>query len=210
MKKAILGSHNSMSYLQAKHWWMRPFKFIARCQRVDIEQQLALGVRYFDLRLRIDKSGNYEFAHGLMKYEGGRQAVYDTLVLLDYYAESYPKDPIYVRVVLEKDEYDGCVDRFYNLCEYFKVIAPNINFQESRVKGTWEEPYVFTKDKLTYLDKYASCNSVEIPGKHYSGDSRLDDLYPWYYAKKNNKKIVQEFFENPTHDILMIDFVDYK
>jgi hypothetical protein len=210
MGKAILGSHNTMSYLQAKHWWMRPFKFIARCQRISLEEQFNQGVRYFDFRIRIDKNGNYEFAHGLMKYKGGARAVYDNLMLLNNLSELNSDNQCYARVVLEKEEWEGCLDEFYKLCEFFKTIAPNINFQENRVKGTWKEVYDFGNKKLTYLDKYASCNSVEIPGKHYSGDSKLDDLYPWYYAKKNNKKTVKEFFENPTHDILMIDFVDYR
>ena len=35
----ILGSHNSWSYLPPKHWWMWPFHFMAKCQRVDIREQ---------------------------------------------------------------------------------------------------------------------------------------------------------------------------
>ena len=35
----IIGSHNSWSYLPPKHWWMRPFAFMARCQSCDIQAQ---------------------------------------------------------------------------------------------------------------------------------------------------------------------------
>nr|DAH01868.1 MAG TPA: hypothetical protein [Crassvirales sp.] len=32
-----LGTHNSMSYLKPKRWWMRPFHFIAKCQSRHID-----------------------------------------------------------------------------------------------------------------------------------------------------------------------------
>lgn len=38
MSKIKLGSHNSMSYLKPKNLLMWPFKFMAKCQKVDITE----------------------------------------------------------------------------------------------------------------------------------------------------------------------------
>ena len=37
--KFKIGSHNSMTYLPPKKWYMYPFKFVAKCQSSTIEEQ---------------------------------------------------------------------------------------------------------------------------------------------------------------------------
>jgi len=48
----MLGSHNTMSYLPIKGW-KKLLKPWTKCQSLDIYKQYKLGVRYFDIRLRI-------------------------------------------------------------------------------------------------------------------------------------------------------------
>ena len=57
----IIGTHDSATY---KLKW--PLLIFAKCQNISIEQQLALGVRYFDFRLNLDKDG-MQCYHGLAK-----------------------------------------------------------------------------------------------------------------------------------------------
>ena len=65
----IVGSHNSWSYLPSKKWWMAPFKFMAKCQDLNIIEQYEIGVRCFDLRVRFNKKGEFILGHGFMQYD---------------------------------------------------------------------------------------------------------------------------------------------
>lgn len=53
----IKGSHNTMSYLPPRHWWMRPFRAIARCQSRTLLEQLDAGAEAVDLRVCFDRRG---------------------------------------------------------------------------------------------------------------------------------------------------------
>lgn len=67
----MIGSHNSMSYLPVRQWYLKPFGWMARCQSKDIDDQFSLcDVRLFDLRIRFDKKGNLVFAHGPVEFKG--------------------------------------------------------------------------------------------------------------------------------------------
>ena len=65
-----LGSHNSLTYLKPKKWYMCFFRFVAQCQSKSYEEQFESGIRMFDVRLRPSKNINDEpiIAHGLMEY----------------------------------------------------------------------------------------------------------------------------------------------
>lgn len=57
----MLGSHNTMSYLPI-HGWRKILKPWTKCQSLDIYKQYRLGVRYFDIRLRII-NGEWHLCH---------------------------------------------------------------------------------------------------------------------------------------------------
>ena len=48
----MIGSHNTFSYLPAKHWWVTILKPWYKCQNKTIYEQYNSGVRYFDVRVR--------------------------------------------------------------------------------------------------------------------------------------------------------------
>ena len=64
----IYGSHNTMSFLPVKQWWLRPFRAWGRCQRLSLAEQWEAGVRYFDMRIKFDSKGRANFGHGLISY----------------------------------------------------------------------------------------------------------------------------------------------
>jgi hypothetical protein len=64
----IKGSHNTMSYLPVRQWWLRPFRAWGRCQSRTLRQQWAAGVRCFDLRVKFSADGTAHFGHGLLTY----------------------------------------------------------------------------------------------------------------------------------------------
>lgn len=204
----ILGSHNTMTYLKPKKWWMWFGKFVAKCQKLSIEEQYKKGARWFDIRLSIpkDKSGHLEpvFSHGWMDYKGVYPA--EVFEFLGKHKDAY------CRIVLEKggrDEED--LFRFY---VYRWMNLYNMNVVQIAKKGEWKnliEPNA--KTPLGIKDAYASCNGnypqyQNLPGilryKSWSG-LLIDDLWPWVYAKLNNKKNLERY---KNEDItLLIDFI---
>ena len=58
----IIGSYNSMSYLQPANKWLKYInKWFIRYQEKTIEQQYAEGIRLFDIRLFVNKYGKLCF-----------------------------------------------------------------------------------------------------------------------------------------------------
>lgn len=61
-----LGSHNSLTYLPVKQWYLKPFKWVAKCQSKTIDEQFCdYGVRLFDIRVKFN-NGEPVVAHGFM------------------------------------------------------------------------------------------------------------------------------------------------
>lgn len=180
-----LASHNSMTYLPIKKWWLKPFRFIAQCQNKTIEEQYQAGVRMFDIRIAFNKqTPNPEFKHGLMSYKGN---VLNTLNEINSFQE-----PIYVRLILEthkKDSYSE--DMFITYCNLFEKQYTNIKFFCGVRKYDWKELYHFNTILPSIKEIYAS---YQLP--------KIDDLWPWLYAKLHNRKI-----KDIEEDFLMIDYV---
>lgn len=189
----ILGSHNSWSYLQAKHWWMIPFKFIARCQDLTIIEQYNLGVRCFDLRIRFNKRGELLVCHGFMEYNINKENLYSDLEWL-----SNKKD-VYIRLIHEarnKKQYSSLsIKKFREFCINVLDKFPNIKFWNGRNLYYWTYDVVFYHNP-SCEEKYSSVCSPKL----------IDDWYPRLFAKTNNKKIIDKGTDK---DILLIDFVNY-
>lgn len=187
----ILGSHNSWSYLPPKKWWMKPFRFIARCQDWDIKTQYENGVRCFDLRIQYDND-TLQVVHGSMIYKITCAELLEDLKWLN------EQCGVYVRVLHDarnKKVYnDHAVHNFKQDCAAFEQLYPNIKFWCGRNLYNWAVDYEF--------NNYPSCeenySSVILP--------KYDDIYPRYYAKKYNKKVYKKGTDK---DILLIDFVNY-
>lgn len=173
-----LGSHNTMTYLKPKKWYMYPFQFLARCQSKNIEEQYNLGARWFDLRIAFDKHCNPYFKHGLMDYKGN---VFD---VLDFLAT---KDDVIVRILLEKDS-----PLFYNFCEHIESKYPNIKFCGGERKSDWK--YVYTFKSIPSYSMEECYSSMPSNPKWYG-------IFPKIYAKLHKDKITNK-------DYLLIDFVE--
>ena len=187
----ILGSHNSWSYLPVRKWWMKPIRFMARCQRVDIRRQYDLGVRCFDLRVRFDEGWNAVFAHGVVEYDVSEYRIWKDLRWLD------DKGDCYVRVIHEvrskaqhgKDD----IINFQYMCSELQKRLANIKFWCGRNLYTWEKDFDFGDDPECE-ERYAS---VTPP--------KLLAWWPWLYARIKNKEIRKDGTDKK---ILLIDFVD--
>lgn len=203
----IIGSHNSMSYCKAKNKWLRPFTWMARCQKVDLNTQFyKYGVRYFDLRVHFTKGGRPEFRHGEMVWAA---MVYSTIQELDQYAGTV-NEPVYVRIILEqnmKSDDQVYQDKmFYMFCNDIQKWYDRLIFVGGRRKYDWELLYDFHTEEPTLDDKYSSTTNP-FGGKKNSIWAKIDDIWPWLYAKIHNKK---NYKNGTDKDVLFLDFVNIR
>lgn len=95
----IKGSHNTMSYLKVRQWWLKPFKAWGCCQKRDIQAQWDCGTRYFDFRIKFDKDGSAMFGHGLITYDCEKSA---EDILSWIISKSVENENVYIRIILEE------------------------------------------------------------------------------------------------------------
>lgn len=193
----MLGSHNSLSYLPCKRWWMYLINWAAKCQNKTLSEQFHDGVRYFDIRLKWDDKEGWVIAHGIIEYKGNIRRVLETLdSLADYYDEK-----LYVRFMLEynkrpNDEATKII-KLRNFVRYSRGEYSNIMYHLIETK--WDEKVI---------DSYS--NNISLI--HYSsvlGRKRFFCI-PYWYAKfhnKENRKTFKNSLEDKANRVLMLDFV---
>lgn len=187
-----IGTHNCMSFMQPKHWWMYPFRFIAKCQSKTLKEQYNLGSRMFDVRIAFTKGGTPEFRHGSMAYKGD---VLDTFRGLNSLGKN-----LKIRMILENTKYSRRLEEqeFYyrQLCWYLENIYPNLKFFCGRRKGDWKLIYQFKNQDPEIVQKISS-----MTWKIW------DDWYPWLYAHFMNKKNRAEV---DSKKWILVDFIEIK
>jgi hypothetical protein len=187
-----IASHNTMTYLEPYHWYMKPFNFIAKCQSLTLQEQWDLGIRVFDLRIGFDNFLNPYFCHGLMKYN-----MCPYKVFLDLNAHN---EKCYVRIILENSKKD--LEKFplketafIKLCSDIQEVCKNIQFFGGIRKYDWAKLYNFKFD-IDKKDEYSSNNS--------KGNLWLS-WFPWLYAKLHNKETIYNNIDSDK--IIFMDFV---
>lgn len=197
----MLGSHNSLTYLPCRKWWMYLINWAAKCQSKTLNTQFHDGAKYFDFRVRF-KDGKPVIAHGLIEYKGN----IDYMVAnLNYFAE-YFKETIYLRFVLEynkiPEDFASQIASLVNLVRYYRGKYPNITY--TYIMSKWNEQKVATyyskdTDTPTLIHKYSSV----LKEKRFL-------WIPYWYAKLHNKKNRKTFkntLEDKANRVLMLDFV---
>lgn len=204
MERPILGSHDTMSYLPVRQWYLKPFFWTARCQNKTLWDQYCCGAQLFDIRIRFTKSAQPIFAHGPIEFKG------DVLTVLED-LDSWAQDgKVYMRIILESNspmkDQDTQELLFQEFCEYAIHKYTNIIFFGGNRKYDWKEIYKFDVQAPSLDDKYSSTTEL-FGGSHGSLRAKLDDIFPWLYARLNNKKNIKKGTDK---DCLLIDFVGAK
>ena len=197
----MLGSHNSLTYLPCRKWWMYLINWAAKCQSKTLSTQFHDGAKYFDFRVRF-KDGKPVITHGLIEYKGN----IDYMVAnLNYFAE-YFKETIYLRFVLEynkiPEDFASQISSLVNLVRYYRGKYPNITY--TYVMSKWNEQKVATyyskdTDTPTLIHKYSSV----LKEKRFL-------WIPYWYAKlhnKKNRKAFKHILEDKDSKVLMLDFI---
>lgn len=190
---AILGSHNSMTYLPPKMWLMRLFSLFWRCQRSDLKRQYSSGVRCFDLRIRNIKE-KWVFAHGLITLKDVE--LVEVLNYLSIKAITH-NEIIYIRLILEELKPNIHQEqKFKSLCQDIEEkYKETLVFFEARRKFDWLQLYEFETIAPTVIQFVGSMKSFY--GK----------ICPWLYWKLNNKKDKEKISHFSDDTIVLYDFI---
>lgn len=207
----MLATHNSLTYASCQ-WWWKPFNFTSKCQNIDIQSQLEMGVRKFSIRPRM-RNGKWVGAHGFATYN---VSVDDILSQLNEF-----NDEISVEIMLEttplikpsdkyvelyKEWYEGLFERF-----------PKLFITGGSIKYPWR----MVSDKQRGWDKiFDNCYTTI----YYTNSKTFDDTFfgihvgkwikyvkaffvcPKYWAKRRNKFIRSIIKPN---NLIYVDFVDF-
>lgn len=190
MKNILLGTHNTMTYLNPQNKFLCPFKWMSRCQsKTLVEQYEEYGARVFDIRLYYDNSNKvWVFKHGYMIYR-----------------DEYPgsvfnwlnrKGDTWCRIILETKKHDDLQeDKFIEFCKKLENMYPNIKFFGGERKYDWVKLYKFSNKDLSIDGRFSS-----IPE-----NPKIYGIWPWLYSKINNKK----FKSTPTNfECIFLDFIN--
>lgn len=178
-----LGTHNSLSYHRPQ-WWLRWLNFTAKCQDLTIEEQYALGVRYFDFRIKFTNKGVCS-GHGLMTYKVDFKKIFSFLE---------KRGDCIVNLVLENHFWQGSdLDiQFSVYARSLKLAYPHIQFVGGYRKRPWTD--------LLRLGNYP----VKACYEFFEGKN-LKFPYPKYYAKKKNPVYWQGVNDE---EYSMFDFIE--
>lgn len=177
------GTHNSMTYLPLKNWWIYPFNWIARCQSKDLyTQYIRYGVRDFDFRIRFNKHQDPYLCHGIAKYKGNIEE------FLKYLNQ---QGGCTIRLILETSKEDKYQERlFVNFIEYVIEKYPHITFWQFTSKYNWKALYKSPYKEEHYDQYISSMNSKWC-------------ICPRWFAKRNNK------YANTDKELMLLDFIEY-
>lgn len=197
----IIGLHNTFSGLEPKHWWLKPFNFIAKCQNNNIlETYKSLLKDGFDicvdLRVYFPKESSFKvgIAHGSMSYKGDQELIYNVLNMLSTLCITYDKE-LYVRVILEKGDEFPLFDFF---CIKLEEDFPNIIFYGGVYKPTWKLIHDF-KNKL-------ELNTIQYVGSMAKDARWYEKFIPYLYAKRKNLDNMMKLTDESK--IYLFDFFD--
>ena len=206
-----IGSHNSLSYIKPKAWYLHPFHFMAKCQQVDYKAQYEKhDVRIFDIRVWFSKTGTLQVRHGMDIFNITPDEVYTFLKYLNR------KKDCYIRVWLEEDMFNRKSKQaptaeayFCRFCKAIEKKYKNIRFFGGKRKFDEKTLYTFSNQDIPQLiDRYSSTTSM------FSTDNRflriVDDLWPWLYAKTHNRKNYRKYTQNHNGKWLLMDFVNIR
>lgn len=196
-----LGTHNSATGGQLL-WWLRPLAWVinptSKCQDRTIQEQLADGVKVFNLQVAY-VNGKWRFSHGLAIY---KEDVFETLAMMK--ACTTKEEPIYFQLYLDK-----CFWCEQNCEEFFKFVHVIVeNYLEDKVFMMFH-PWIEGMEDYFMMGNAGKISIEEhywtlAWGKMY-GKTWIDKIpLPKRHARKFNAK----YKDNCKYKYLMLDFYE--
>ena len=194
----MIASHNTFSYLQPRYKIFNFFKGFWRCQDLDINEQLASGVEYLDVRVRYTFDCKVRLCHGFVDY--GKE--YDSLAELvdELIYKNVPtikskKDKkIHFRLILERG------NRFSFESDTDEIIENQIKDNLNAVLD-W---VVIKKGWKTYYQNFGKVTIVDMCFKKWNLFNIIYALFGGNPIKRHAEK--NDAYDN-SHIILFKDYV---
>lgn len=187
----MIGSHQSLTYAKPLHWYHKPFHFIAKCQNKTYQEQYDLGVRLFDIRIKLYK-GKWRVAHGSMLFNIDLEEVFrylnekgDCIVRLSLEYNRCPKNA------------DSIIRDFIKESKHITQTYTNIKFYGFGTKWDWNKVYSYPNEPdISVLQLVSSTTG-----------NKLDDWNPSIYSKVFKKDIerIKQYLKPNVY--LSIDFI---
>ena len=197
----MIASHNTFSYLKPRYKILNFFKGFWRCQDLDIKEQLASGVEYFDVRVRYTFDNKVRMCHGFVDY--GKE--YDSLaeVVDDLIYKNIPttkskkNKKIHYRLILERG------NRFSFESDTDEIIENQIKDNPNAVLD-W---VVIKKGWKTYYQNFGKLTIVDVCFKKWN-------IFNIIYALFGGNPIKRHAENNDAYDnrniILFKDYIKYS
>lgn len=179
----MIGSHDTFTYLRpcnpifnlGTRWW--------KTQCKSITEQYNFGIRFFDIRVCLDKENHWRYCHGLIDLNKYERTLYDICL---YMTEYFPK-AIY-RIVLEKGNYTDeriFINESQGLCNKF----PNLWRIDIKSNKVWMGEVCNNNELLFNMGyKFALSNVWEEPAHELHGLVTISNFYK-IDLKEEAKKI---------------------
>lgn len=182
----MYGSHNTLTAYPVRRWYMHLLQPFARCQRKELEQQIACGARAFDLRVRIGKEGVLIPCHGLVEYKTYFPDIVYTL----------ENEGCYYRIVLE------------NKLGGRKASSDHLD-QLKRVFLTKEFPHcLYVSDKRSWNTTHNPHCPIRLGEQNRHGGTRC--IIPRLWVRKYKYYKARHAANLDDRTIHYYDFVDIK
>lgn len=197
----IIGSNNSLTYLEPCCFWLKPFKYFGRCQEREYDIQYDYcGVRLFDFRLYADRNNHIIIKNG--NYEYPSVSFYEILDFLNKKG-----DVIVLLTIDDLYTYESAArikaidNKFIEICNIIEVIYKNIGFCGGYRQGDRTKLYHFV---------WESKNGTPVmvnPSKWSRLYRFVTKWCPFLISKLNRKYIAQ--YENE-YGYLLLNYVNRK
>ena len=182
----MIGTHDSFTYLSPRNKIFKLFSFLWRTQTKSLEEQLKLGVQYFDVRVRRSRN-KWRVCHGIVDFN----------LTFNRLSDIFNYMPGRVRLILEKGD---ILDESLFKKEIAQCIEyPNLAF--SCIKKGWivlinRDPKLIDYTYIPWLSNLTFWENI----KRFNFFSTI---------KRNAKECNTVITENKIKDPTVIYFMDY-
>ena len=205
----IIGLHNFFTSLPIKDWWLKPFSYIAKCQKsndfiTSLVNITTKGYKDICLDLRVyynNETNTFEPAHGSMSYKWlSNSGLFYYLDTLEELQIDKILQKVYIRLILERP---GGEDHFKILCNYLESKYFTLKFYGGVCKEGWKPIYTFNTDDKVELRTIQCVSSMAQDARWY------EKFIPILYAKRMNKKNLEKYKDfSDKSAIILFDFVN--
>ncbi|MGN0223644.1 MAG: hypothetical protein ACI4AM_06425 [Muribaculaceae bacterium] len=196
--------HNALSAYHPRHWWMRPFNFIARCQALDpilLTRWILLNNHdvCFDLRFFYSSTTicPEQPAHGSMIYRWPLGESFDDIIShLSEIADDFPEHQIYIRIILERPGFESAFTRECQCLERFFESNPNVTLFGGVRKKDWKQLHHFASDDNIEARLVQHVSSMASDARWY------ERFIPTLYARRkadDHQRIITQANDDKIH-----------